>query len=126
MNTEEYFKKYGVNGVQEKLLNGEIKYEDLDWYLISGWIETTNEFKKKFAEQLDWNAICNAWEMDDDFMIEMEQYINPTMYIVYNHPSEKFIWHFRDKIDWTRIETNNYSKNLQEKLKIYWKNKRLE
>ena len=55
-------------------------------------------------------------------MFEMENYIDPNMYIAYNENiSEQFYWHFKNKIDWSNVYISRLSNQLKAKLRSYFK-----
>lgn len=120
MNTRKYFQRYGVDGVRERVVNHKLSPSNLDWYLISGWIQTDDNFKRDCKEYLDWSLICNSWQMSDQFMFEMKDYIDPTMYINYNNVSDQFYWYFKNKIDWQQVNVSKLSNQLKTRLKQYY------
>ena len=122
MDTRKYFQKYGVNGVKQRVLSKKLDPNKLDWHLISGWIQTDDDFKRQLKQYLYWDVICNSWQMTDQFMFEMEDYIDPNMYIAYNENiSEQFYWHFKNKIDWSNVDCSKLSNLLKAKLRSYFK-----
>ena len=121
MDTRKYFQRYGVDGVKQRIKNKTLAPQKLNWHLISGWIQTDDDFKRVCKDYLYWDVVCNAWEMSNQFMFEMEEYIKPTMYAIYNNADEQFYWHFKNKIDWSLIDKSKLSNQLKVKLRNYFK-----
>lgn len=120
MDTRKYFQRYGVDGVKERIMNKTLSPSKLNWHLISGWIQTNDDFKRVCKDYLYWDIVCNAWEMSDQFMFEMKDYIDPTMYANYNNASDQFYYFFKNKIDWQQIKISKLSNQLKSRLKEYY------
>lgn len=87
----------------KKIYGEEFNEKDINWELISGDIQLSEDFIRKYSHELYWVDICIYQKLSTNFMMEHEEYIDFQTISEYQELSEEFIKKYKDKLNWDCI-----------------------
>ena len=101
------------------MINNNLSEEDIikkynnDWFEISRHQYLTEDFIRKYQDELYWYYISTCQILSEDFIIEFKEKVYWKYIFIYQKLSEKFIiehvTEYKDKVDWEYI---SWYKNL--------------
>ena len=93
------------------LLNKGLSLEQFNWSSVSQIRNLSEDFIRKFADNVDWFYISRSQKLSEDFIREFQDKVDWKWISYYQTLSEDFIKEFQDKVDWKLI---SYYQKLSE------------
>jgi len=76
---------------------------DVNWYFISEYQKLSEDFIRKFRNQLNWLDVCEYQQLSENFIREFQDRVDWYNISKYQQLSENFIREFQDRVDWYNI-----------------------
>ncbi|KAF2900371.1 hypothetical protein ILUMI_05815 [Ignelater luminosus] len=77
--------------------------DDLNWRCILTYQKLSEEFLREFKDIVDWKLVSNYQELSESFMREFKESINWPCISLKQELSAEFILEFKDRVNWTNI-----------------------
>ena len=99
--------------------------DDVDWYRISRYQKLSEDFIREFKDYVNWGWILECQQLSEDFIRDFADKVNWETISIYHKLSEDFIREFKDKLDWRYISrSQKLSENFIREFadEVYWWN----